>query len=313
MKVSFIGSGAVACGTAFATGIRCNINEIVLLDINEDWAKGKAIDLRQGFILNKKEIRIKGTSNYNDIKGSDAIVITASISAVAGVSNREALMTKNKEIIEDIAKKLKNVISIDTKQPLIIVVTNPLDIVLNHFIKVGGFNKKKTVGSGNLLDGGRLQDFLAREFNIEPTKITTYAVAQHGVKIVYLLSKTIIDGKPLFEYIKEKNISKERIEEICKNAVSGAQEIIGLLQRERTVFGPAISIVNILDSYINDKKEEITLSIYCNGEYGVKDYCLGCPVIIGKNGIEEIKVYNISEEEEENFKNSLDFVLEFDK
>jgi malate dehydrogenase len=310
MKISFIGSGGVACNTAFATGLKLGneITEIVMLDVVEDWAKGKAIDLRQAFILNNTDIKTVGTSDYKHVDGSDVIVITAGVANKGGFSNREALLAKNKEIIEDVATNLKKVVPVDDKQPLIIVVTNPLDLILNHFIKIGGFNKKKTIGSGNWLDVGRLQDFLSRETGVPASKIKTFAVAQHGAKIVYLLSKTTLDGKPISSY----NIPKEKIESIVNNAILGSQEIIGLLQRDSTNYGPALSIFTLISSYIKDSKNLLTASVYCNGEYGVKDYTLGCPIILGKNGVEEIKIFDLDNEEQIAYKESYEFVLSLD-
>jgi malate dehydrogenase len=311
MKISFIGSGGVACSTAFAAGLKLGdeLSEIVLLDINEGWAKGKAIDLHQGFILNNTNIKTIGTTDYKYVEGSDAIVITAGFANKDGVSDREALLAKNRAVIGEVAANLKKYIPTDDKQPLIIVVTNPLDIILNHFIKTGDFNKKKTIGSGNWLDTARIQDFLSRETGVPANKIKSYAVAQHGAKIVYLLSKTTLDGKPLSSY----GLSKEKIGEIVQNAVTGSQEIIGLLQRESTNYGPAISIYELLISYLKDTKKNLVASVWCNGEYGVKDYPMGCPIILGKNGVEKIEEIDLPDEEKKAYEESYKFCLELDK
>jgi malate dehydrogenase len=313
MKISFIGSGGVACSTAFATGLKINdINEIVMLDIFEDWAKGKAIDLHQGFLLVNKDIKTIGTTDYSNVKGSDVVVITAGFADKGGKSDREALLAKNKEIITEVGNRLKEVIPTDDKQPLIIVVTNPLDLILNCLIKVGGFNKKKTIGSGNWLDSGRLRDFISRETGISCINIKSYAIAQHGAKIVYLLSKTTVNGKSFRDFAKENNISKEKIKKICDSATDGSQEIIGLLQRESTIFGPAVSIFNLIDSYINDKKDLLVASVYCEGEYGIKNFALGCPVVIGKNGVEKIEIFELDDGEKRRVAESFEFTKGLD-
>ena len=160
MKVSFIGSGGVACTTAFALSFKDFFNEMVMLDINPNIAKGKAIDLQQSFILNHKNINIIGTSDYKLIEGSDVIVITAG-SAEAG-ADREALLQINKKIITEVANNLKKYIKNDNNQPFIVLLTNPLDSILKTFIDVGNFNKKKTIGSGNWLDTARFKYYLAK-------------------------------------------------------------------------------------------------------------------------------------------------------
>lgn len=312
MKISFIGSGSVASNTAFMCGLNSICDEIILLDINENFAKGKAIDLQQAFILNsKKDVSVIGTNDYSYVRGSDAIVITAGVANKGGYSNREELLKTNKGIIEQVATSLKTAISTDEKQPLIIMVTNPLDIILKHFIDFGGFNKTKTIGSGNVLDTGRLQYYIAKELNIPFNQIETITVGQHGAKMVYLLSKTKVNGIEFFEYAKQHNISKETIEKICKDSTAGSHEIISLLQREGTIFGPAVSIYNLLNSYINNIEQIFPISVYCNGEYGVKDMCVGCPAVLNGNGIKDILEYNITEEEKNEFNEAVEFIKSF--
>ncbi len=313
MKISFIGSGGVACTTAFATGLKGLFNEIVMLDLYADYAKGKAIDLQQGFVLDGKDIKVTGTDSYEDIKGSDAIVITAGVANTDGSANRESLLGKNKEIMSDIAKKIMAVIPTDDKQPFIVMVTNPLDVILKHFIDEGNFNKKKTIGSGNWLDTARFKYYLGKAFNIEESRIETFTVGQHGAKMVYLLSQTKIDGTPLFDYMKKNNISKDQIAKIEEQATMGGGEIIRLIVKGGTFYGPAISIYDLLDSYFNDIKKTVTASIYCDGEYGIKNCCLGCPITLGKNGVEEIKIYDLTSEEKASLEEAYNFVADLNK
>ncbi|GMO56310.1 MAG: malate dehydrogenase [Rickettsiales bacterium] len=309
MKISFIGSGDVSCTTAFATGLKLGsaLTDIVLIDIREDWAKGNAIDLKQAFILNGNDVNIIGTTDYKYVEGSDVIVITAGKADKGGQSNREALLADNKAIIGSVAEQLKKYIPTDDKQPLVICVTNPLDLILNHLIKVGGFNKKKTIGSGNRLDTARFKDFISRETGVPATKIQAFALAQHGAKIVYAISKTLVDGKPLSSLV-----SAEKIEELKAKATAGSQEIIGLLQIKSTTWGPGVSIYNLIDAYLNDKKSQVCLSAWCEGEYGVQGYTLGVPAILGKDGVEKIVDIDLSAEEKQEYEASYKFVLSLD-
>ncbi|MBR2141508.1 MAG: hypothetical protein IJ853_04080 [Rickettsiales bacterium] len=314
IKISFIGSGAVASSTAFISGINKICNEIVLLDINEDFAKGKAIDLQQSFILNGKNISVIGCNDYSKIKGSDAIVITAGAVHKNGYQDRETLLDTNRKIIRQIAGDLRSVIPTDEKQPLIIMVTNPLDAILKEFIDFGGFYRRKTVGSGNLLDATRFKYYLSKELNISADRIETVAMCQHGLQIVYLLSKTTVDGVPLFDYIKkDANISSEKIAEICNTATNGGGTIVNLLQKESTVFGPAVSIFNVLKCHLNDEKKTLPVSLYCNGEYGVENICMGCPAVMGKDGVEKVIEYDITEEEKTKIREAANFIDKLNK
>ncbi|MDR3290007.1 MAG: malate dehydrogenase [Rickettsiales bacterium] len=309
MKLSFIGSGDVSCTTAFAASLKLGgiLKEIVLLDIRENWAKGNAIDMTHASVIDNTDIKYTGTSNYADVKGSDVIVITAGRASKPGVL-REELLASNKQIISSVANELKKVIPTDDKQPLIIVLTNPLDLILNHFINVGGFNKKKTIGSGNWLDSNRFKEAISKEINVPASKINTFAVAQHGQKIVYLLSKTTIDGKPLTNF----NLSQEQIERIKTNATEGANEIIKLLEIKSTSYGPALSILDLISSYIKNEKKIVVASVYLNGEYGITGFTLGVPIVLGKNGIEEIKIFDLPTNEKTAIEESYKFCLSLD-
>jgi malate dehydrogenase len=314
MKIAFIGSGSVASSTAFISGIEGLFDEIIMLDIFESFAKGKAIDLEQGFILNGKNTKVIGTSDYKNVEGSDVIVVTAGIAnKTSGSSNREHLLSKNKEIIFDVATKLSGVIPNDAKQPLVIIVTNPLDIILKHFVDIGGFSKQKTIGSGNWLDSARFKYYLSKELNIDSNKIETYVAGQHGQKMVYLLSQTKINGQALFDYMKENKVTDDTIKNICEKSTHGAYEIINLLQKEGTTFGPAVSIYNIIESYVMDLKKIIPISIYFDNKYGIENCCAGLPVVIGKDGVEKICDFDITESEKIGIKNSCEFMEEVDK
>ena len=309
MKISFIGSGSVASNTAFACGLNGICDEMVMLDIFEDFAKGKAIDLEQAFILNgKKDIKVVGTSNYELVRDSDAIVITAGKANKSGFSDREKLLADNKGIIEQVANSLKAVIPTDDKQPLVIVVTNPLDVILKHLIEVGGFNKKKTIGSGNLLDTGRFKFYLSRDLGCKASNIETITVGQHGAKMVYLLSHTTIDGIKYEEYAKNNNVSSATTQKICDDSTAGSNEIIALLQREGTIFGPAVSIYNLLNIYLTNKSQTVPISVYLNGEFGLKNTCVGVPAVLTGRGVEKVEEWSMTAEEKKLFNEAVDFI-----
>ena len=315
MKISFIGSGGVGCSTAFACGLKGLFDEFVMIDIFKDYSIGKAMDLEQGFILNEiNDVKVFGSDGYDMIKNSDVIVITAGKATHGEGNNRETLLEDNKKIIGEIAEKVKKLVPTDDKQPLIIIVTNPLDIILKHFIDVGNFNKKKTIGSGNWLDTARFKYYLSEAFKIPASKIDTFVIGQHGSKMVYLLSQTKLNNQPLFEYMKSNNISNDKIDEIKEKATQGASTIIDLIVKGGTFYGPAISISTLIESYIKNEDKLITASVWCNGEYGVKGYCVGCPIILGKNGVKEIKIFNnLTKEEEKELEESFNYINSLNK
>jgi malate dehydrogenase len=325
MKISFIGgAGRTGSAAAYCVGLNSIFTEILIFDKKEQKARGIATDLEQAFILANKNINVTASFDYNDIKGSDVIVITASIPFFTMEENtknntdknadlREEMLSGNKQIIIEIANNLKKVIPTDDKQPLIIVLTNPMDIILSNFLRVGNFNKKKTIGSGNWLDTSRFKYYFSKEYDIPPTSIECYAVAQHGAKIVYLLSQTRINGIPLFDYAQKHNISREKIDEIVEKARIGGNQIIadyGFVSS--TTWGPGVSLFELVDAYIKDKKKILVASIWCNGEYGVKDFAFGCPIILGKNGVEKILELDLDENDRQKYNESYKFAKTLD-
>ncbi|MDR3289817.1 MAG: hypothetical protein LBT02_00855 [Rickettsiales bacterium] len=325
MKISFIGAGRTSTSTCYLVGLLSIFTEIVLLDTDEGKAVGTAIDMEQAFALAGKGINVKGTSNYDDVKDSEVIIITASIpnftkeTNAQGIDNggqtlRESMLAGNKEIITDIANNLKKIVPNNEKQPLIIVLTNPMDIILSTFLRVGNFNKKRTIGSGNWLDGSRFKYYFSKEFNVSPVNVEVYAVAQHGAKIVYLLSQTKIENVPLFEYMKRNNISMAKIDEIVEKSILGGQEIMKHQHGwNSTVWAPGVSLFELVDAFIKDKKKLIVASVWCNGEYGVKNFAFGCPIILGKNGVEKIVEFDLNDEDKAKYAESYKFAKELDE
>jgi malate dehydrogenase len=325
MKISFVGAGRTGCSVASVIGLNSIFDEMVMFDIDENKAKGLALDLEQSFILAGKNINVYGTYDYNSIKDSDVVIVTASIPTFTyetqskgnenvGLTLRESMLEGNKKIITDIALNLKEVIPTDEKQPLIVVLTNPMDIILSTFMRVGNFNKKKTIGSGNWLDTARFKYYFAKEFGVSATNIETYAVAQHGSKIVYLLSQTRINGILLSEYAKQNNISRQQIDAVVEKSINGGQEIIFYQKYlNSTVWGPGVSLFELADAYIRDKKKILVASVWCNGEYGVDNFAFGCPIILGKDGVEKIIEFDISDEDKQKYSESLKFAKNLDE
>jgi malate dehydrogenase len=310
-KISFIGAGLVGNASAYITGTKLNIDEIVMIDKNSKKAEGNAIDLEQAFEIDNKNTKVIGSYNYNDVKGSEVIVIVVQHNMDSVELTRELLLEGNLIEIKEVAENLKKVIPIDEKQPLIIVVTNPMDIILNYFLSFG-FNKKRTIGSGNVLDKSRWIYDLTRKFNIKQSQIKTFAFAQHGLRIVYPVSQTTIDNKKLLDYANEKGVSTDDIYKLAKKSILGCDEII-IRTNSSTIYGPGVSVFSQINAYLNNTGEIFSAATYLNGEYGIKDFAIGVPLIIGKNGVEKIIEYDLDEYDRQAFKESYEFTLDIFK
>ena len=296
MKISFIGAGGVACTAAFAIGLKGRFSEISMIDIRGEYARGKAMDLAQGFGLAGVDVEVSGGSGYGAIRGSDVIVITAGAANSDGTANRESLLSANRKIIRGIAKKVRAAIPARGKQPFIVIVTNPLDIIVKHFIEAGGFDKRRVVGAGNWLDAERFKFYFSRAFKVPQGRIETLVVGQHGVEMVYLLSQTKVNGRPLADFMRSKKISMARVRGVCRRATSGAGEIIGL-GTVGTYYGPAMSVSDTVMAYANDKPALFGLSVWCDGEYGIRGCCLGVPAVVDGSGLKEIKKLKLPADE----------------
>jgi len=313
LKISFIGAGGVACTTAFRAGLSGMFSEMVLIDLYEGFARGKAMDLEQAFSLAHTHTKCAGTTDYDHIEGSDIIIITAGdaqkLGKTSAVIDREVLVRKNKLIIESVSHKIRHVIPAKAKkQPFIISLTNPLDPVLTHFINTGDYDRRLTIGSGNLLDAERFRFYFTREFNAKASDVHPVVIGQHGREMVYVLSQSKVGKKPLLQYVKEKHGTEKQLARICLQATDGAYEIISLLEKGGTWYAPAISIFDLINAYANNTHEVFCVSTWLNGQYGLRDFCLGVPARLGKSGVEGIVEMKLSPSEQQALKTAAEFV-----
>ena len=312
LKISFIGAGGVSSNTAFIAGLSGMFSEMILIDLYEGFARGRAMDLEQGFYLAGVDVNCVGTTDYRQIDGSDIIVITAGDAQRAlrryGVDNREALLHKNKLIIESVSRQIREIIPTKGKQPFIITLTNPLDPILTHFIKAGGYDKRMTIGSGNLLDTSRFKYYFSRAFGVKASEVDPVVIGQHGKEMVYVLSQSKVGKKRLLQFAREHGATDAQLAKICDQATGGANEIITLLEKGGTWYGPAVSIFDLINAHANDTKERFSVSTWLDGQYGVKDFCLGVPAILGRKGVEEIIELEMIPSEKEAFNRAAEFV-----
>ncbi|MGB2706463.1 MAG: malate dehydrogenase [Candidatus Omnitrophota bacterium] len=286
MKVSIIGAGNV--GSALAERVLAhNLADVVLVDIAGNLARAKALDISDAAPLMGYKKTITGTNNYQETSGSSVVVITAGFPRQPGMS-RDALIKKNRIIVSAVTRSLKEF----TPGAILIVVTNPLDVMTYLAYKETACQRQRILGMAGNLDTARFKVLLAQETGAPPEKIETFVMGSHGDTMVPLLSRTRVEGKPLEEILKP-----ETIEKIVESTKMRGGEIVGFLKSGSAYFSPSAACLEILRSLILDEKKVIPCSAILNGEYGVTDCAIGVPAKIGKDGIEEILEWELPNEE----------------
>lgn len=292
-KISLIGAGAV--GAALAQRVlETGMADVVLVDILKNVAEGKAFDLLDAAPIIGHEREILGTDNYEEIKSSDIVVITAGLPRMPGMT-RDDLITKNAAIIRDVADKVKK----NAPSSIVIVVTNPLDTMTYLAYKALEFPKQRVMGMAGALDSSRFIYLIANELKVARSSVETYIMGSHGDTMVPLISKTRVNGKPVTGLIK-----KDRLDAIVKRTCGRGAEIVSLLGQGSAFFSPSAAVFKMLNAIIKDTKEMIAASAYIEGEYGLEDLYIGVPCKIGKNGIEKIVELDLSKVEKAAFTKS---------
>ena len=303
-KISLIGAGGI--GGELASLIALNsFGNIRLIDIDEGIAKGKALDLIQSFSVKNKCVDIKGSSNLSEIKDSDVIIVTAGISRKPGMT-RDDLIGTNAKIIEKIGLAIKEF----SKNAFVICITNPLDAMVLVLKQTSGLKKNMVVGMAGILDSLRFKYFLSKELNICFNSINAMVLGGHGDTMVPLLNYVSINGIPITEFINNGLIKEERLEYVIKKTRNGGGEIVSLLKTGSAFYSPAVSALEMMESFLFDQKKLLACSVYLEGEYDVKNYCVGVPVVIGSKGIEKIIELEFKQNDKAEFDKSANAVKE---
>ena len=303
-KISLIGAGQIGGTLAHLIAIK-ELGNIVLFDVAEGLAKGKALDIAQSSGVTGFNVNIVGTNNYNDTKDSDVIIITAGVPRKPGMS-RDDLLGTNLKIIKQVADGIKGT----SPKAFVICITNPLDVIVMALQKYSGLPTNMIVGMAGILDSSRFKYFLSKELK-EPIKnIHSMVLGGHGDTMVPMPKHTKIKNKILTDLVKENKISKSKLDEIVNRTRKGGAEIVKLLEKGSAFYAPAASGVEMAEAYIKDQKKTLPCAAYLNGEYGYKDIYAGVPVMIGKNGVEKILEIELENNEKSNFDVSINAVKE---
>ena len=293
-KITLIGAGQIGGTLAHLLSIK-ELGDIVLFDVAEGLAKGKALDIAQSTSVDGLNVNLIGTNSYKDTENSDVIIITAGVPRKPGMT-RDDLLETNLKIIKQVGQEIKKT----SPNAFVICITNPLDIIVMALQKYSELPVNKVVGMAGILDSSRFKYFLSQELKVPVKSIETIVLGGHGDTMVPLPNHTTVNGKSLFDLIK-----KEKLELIIERTRKGGAEIIKFLQKGSAFYAPAAAGVEMAESYLKDLKKKLPCAAYLNGEYGVKNIYAGVPVIIGKNGVEKVLEINLSNEEKEQFNLSI--------
>ena len=304
-KITLIGAGQIGGTLAHLSGLKKLVSEVVLFDVASGIAKGKALDIAQSSSVDGFDVKFSGTDNYEDIKDSDVIIITAGVPRKPGMS-RDDLLGINLKIIKQVSEGIKKY----SPNSFVICITNPLDVMVMALQKYSKLPANKVVGMAGILDSSRFKLFLSLEFNVPVKDIETLVMGGHGDTMVPLPRFTKISGKSLDQLIDDGKISKERLEEIVQRTRDGGAEIIKFLEKGSAFYAPAASGVEMAESYLKNLKKLLPCAAYLNGEYGVDKIYAGVPVIIGSKGVEKIEEFQLNELEKREFENSINAVKE---
>ena len=302
-KISLIGAGQIGGTLAHLIGLKELVDEVVLFDVASGIAKGKALDIAQSSSVDGFNIKLSGTDNYEDIKDSDVIIITAGVPRKPGMS-RDDLLGINLKIIKQVAEGIKKY----SPNAFVICITNPLDVMVMAFQKYSGLSTNKVIGMAGILDSSRFKLFLSQELKTPVKDIEAMVMGGHGDTMVPLPRFTKVSGKPLLDLVKEGKISEKRLESINQRTRDGGAEIIKFLEKGSAFYAPAASGVEMASAYLRDEKKLLPCAAYLAGEYGISGLYAGVPVVIGSKGVERIEEINLNEKEKKEFMNSIDAV-----
>ena len=299
MKVSIIGAGNVGSSCAEYISLKSIASEVVLIDIKEGLAEGKALDLSQTSTTLGFNTRIIGATNdFTVTSGSDVVVITSGVPRKPGMT-REELIGINAEIVKSVVDK----ILINSPNTIIIVVSNPMDTMTYLSLKVSGLIKNRIIGMGGALDSSRFKTYLSMALNKPASDIHGMVIGGHGdTTMIPLTRLASYNGLPVSSFL-----SKQKLSEISKSTMVGGATLTKLLGTSAW-YAPGASVSYLVDSILNDQKKIIPCSVFLDGEYGQKDICIGVPCIIGKNGVDSILEIELDNHETEKFNKSADAV-----
>jgi malate dehydrogenase len=301
-KIALVGAGQIG-GTLALRCAEKELGDVVLIDIAEGVPQGKALDLAQTMPVMGRDSDLSGSNDYADMKGSDVIIVTAGVPRKPGMS-RDDLISINSGIIKTVAENIKA----HAPNAFVIVITNPLDAMVEVMQRVSGLPAQKVVGMAGVLDSARFRHFLADEFKVSVQDVSAFVLGGHGDTMVPLTRYSTVAGIPLPDLVAMGWTTQDRLDKIVQRTRDGGAEIVNLLKTGSAFYAPAESAIAMAESYLKDKKRVLPCAAKLNGEYGVKGLYIGVPVVIGSAGVEKIIEIKLNPDEQKMFDHSVNAV-----
>ncbi len=296
-KISIVGGGFVGATAAHWCAVK-ELGDIVLVDVLEGMPQGKALDLLQAGPVEGFDLNILGTNSYEDMAGSDIVVVTAGLPRKPGMT-REDLVQTNGNIIRQV---MENVMK-HSPDAIVILVTNPLDTMVYLAKKVSGLPRERIFGQAGILDSARMRAFIAMELNVSVENTHACVLGGHGDEMVPLPRYSTVAGIPITELMPA-----DRIAAIVERTRKGGGEIVALLKQGSAFFAPSASTVQMVEAIVKDRKQILPCCVYLDGQYGLNDICFGVPVKLGSSGIEQIMEITLTDEERAAMQRSADLI-----
>lgn len=298
-KIGLVGAGQIGGTLALLAGLK-ELGDIAIVDIAEGVPQGKALDIAEAAPVEGFDAKMIGSNDYSAIEGSDVIIVTAGVPRKPGMS-RDDLIGINKGIVEGVGAQIKKY----APNAFVIVITNPLDVMVEVMQRATGFPDHKVVGMAGVLDSARFRCFLAEEFGVSVEDVSAFVLGGHGDTMVPLTRYSTIAGIPLPDCVKMGWTTQEKIDAIVDRTRNGGAEIVNLLKTGSAFYAPASSAIAMAESYLRDKKRVLPCAAKLSGQYGVKGLYIGVPVVIGKNGVEKIVEIELNADEQKMFDHSV--------
>ena len=303
-KIALIGAGNIG-GTLAHLAAQKELGDVVLFDIAEGIPQGKALDLAQCGPIDGFDTMITGTNDYADIAGADVIIVTAGVPRKPGMS-RDDLLGINLKVMKAVGEGIKA----NAPDAFVICITNPLDAMVWALREFSGLPHNKVVGMAGVLDSARFSTFLAEEFGVSVRDVTSFVLGGHGDTMVPVVEYSTVKGIPVPDLIKMGKSTQERIDAIVKRTANGGGEIVALLGTGSAFYAPAASAIAMAESYLGDQKRMLPCAAHLTGQYGVNDLYVGVPVIIGKDGVEQVIEIALDDKAKAGLQVSIDAVKE---
>lgn len=303
-KIALVGAGQIGGTLALLAGQK-ELGDVVLVDVAEGVPQGKGLDLAETSPVLGFDTKYEGSNDYAAIAGADVVIVTAGLPRKPGMS-RDDLIGINTGIVKTVGTAIKQY----APDAFVIVITNPLDVMVEVMQRATGFKPEKVVGMAGVLDSARFRWFLAEEFNVSVEDVLAFVLGGHGDTMVPLVRYSSVAGIPLPDCVKMGLSTQAKIDAIVDRTRNGGAEIVNLLKTGSAFYAPAASAIEMAESYLRDKRRVLPCAAKLNGEYGVTGLYIGVPVVIGKNGVEKILEIELNAEERAMFDHSVKAVKE---